>query len=172
MARNNESNVMIENAKLVWPNFSGEETQYNRKGDRNFCLILEPSLAEQMAADGWNVKTTKEREVDGETMGGDFYIQVTVGYKGRPPRIVMIGGTSGQRTELGEDLVALLDDVEMQNVDVIFRPYNWVMREGTPQEARGVKAYLQTLYVTIVENYLDLKYAQPQPGDTPDWAQD
>ena len=39
------------------------------------------------------------------------------------------------------------------------------MHEGTPNERRGVSAYLKSMYVTLKEDYLDMKYANVQvPG--------
>lgn len=32
----------VENARIIFRNFSGEERMYNKKGDRNFTLVLTP----------------------------------------------------------------------------------------------------------------------------------
>lgn len=145
-----ESTVMIEDARLVFRNFSGIESMYNREGDRNFSVILDEKTAHEMSEDGWNVKTLKAREEDAEEQP---YIQVSVGYKGRPPRVVMI--TSRGRSDLGEDEVELLDWVDILKADLIVRPYTWAVGEKT-----GVKAYLKSIYVTIDEDPLELKYSE------------
>ena len=53
---------MVEDARLVFRNFSGKEGQYNREGDRNFAVILDNKTAELMLADGWNVKYLNSRD--------------------------------------------------------------------------------------------------------------
>ena len=52
-----KSKIVMENARLIFRNFEGREEKYNRKGDRNFGLVIEDvEVAEQLIADGWNVK--------------------------------------------------------------------------------------------------------------------
>ena len=150
----NDGTLVIEGARIIFRNFAGKEGMYNAEGDRNFCLLLEPDVAEMMARDGWNVKTLKPRPGN-EDEGPQPYIPVSIGYKNRPPRIVMI--TSKGRTDLGQDELELLDWVDIANVDLIIRPYSWsVGGRG------GVKAYLKSFFVTIAEDFLELKYADVQ----------
>lgn len=146
---------MIEDARLVFRNFSGKEGQYNREGDRNFSVILDQNVAEQMLKDGWNVKYLDSRE-EGEP--DTPYIQVSVNFKNRPPRIVMI--TSTARTNLTEESVAALDWAEIRIADLIARGYDWVVGDKA-----GTKAYLQSLFVTIEEDALERKYAIMESED-------
>lgn len=143
-----DNTVMIEDAELLFRNFEGREGMYNRVGDRSFAIKLPTEVADQMVKDGWNVKTLRAREEDDEPTP---YIQVSVGYKGRPPTIIMI--SSRGRSALTEDIVETLDHVDIAQADVIIRPYDWAVRENT-----GRKAYLQSLYITINEDPLMLKY--------------
>ncbi len=145
----------MEDARVIFRNFAGKEGMYNREGDRNFCVLLEPDLAEAMAKDGWNIKTLKPRE-DDESQDGTPYLQISVGFKGRPPHIVMI--TSRGRVDLGEEEVELLDWADIRTADLIVRPYNW----GPINGKTGVKAYLKSIFITIEEDELDLKYAEVQ----------
>lgn len=149
-------NITITNATIRFRNFAGRAGQYNREGDRNFCVFLDEATARQLMADGWNVKFLRAREP------GDAdqpYLQVTVGYgKSRPPKVVMV--TSRGKTELDEDMVMVLDWVDIREVDLIIRPYSW-----TVSGRSGVKAYLKSIYITILEDELELKYADvPQIG--------
>jgi hypothetical protein len=141
---------MIEDAKIIFRNFEGKEGPYNRKGDRNFSVLLPDDVAEAMARDGWNIKTLKARE-DVEGDQEEPYLTVSVGFR-FPPRLVMI--TSRGRTELDEETCELLDMVDIQTADLRIRPYNWDVNGK-----QGVKAYLKSIYVTVYEDELDLKYA-------------
>lgn len=144
--------IIIEDAQLVFRNFSGREDQYNRAGDRNFCVLLPDDLAERLVREGWNVKELAARDED-EGGTPQPYIQVRVNFRGRPPRIVMI--TSRGRNYMTEDDVETLDWADFKNVDMIMRPYEWTMNGKS-----GIKAYLQSIYVTIEEDPLELKYAE------------
>lgn len=148
-----DNTVLLENVKIIFRNFAGKEGPFNSEGDRNFAVLLTPEMADGLSADGWHIKTTKERELDeGETTGGEPYLPVKVGYKGRPPQVVMV--TSRGRTNLSENEVELIDWADIQNVDLIVRPFDWVVNGKT-----GRKAYLKSIYVTINEDELELKYA-------------
>lgn len=142
----------MEGVRIIFRNFAGKEGQYNREGDRNFAVLLDDTIANTLAEDGWNVKWLKSREED-EEESSQAYLQVSVNFKGRPPRVVLI--TSRGRTNLGEDQVEMLDWADIKNVDLIVRPYEWVVNQKS-----GIKAYLQSIYVTIEEDPLELKYAQ------------
>ena len=83
------------------------------------------------------------------------YLQVAVSFKNFPPKVVMV--TRRKQTPLDEESIGALDFAEISNVDLIIRPYNWIIQEGTKNEKSGVKAYLRSLYV-VVKAYLKTMY--------------
>lgn len=149
MVRHDE-NVVIENARVIYLNFRGEGGMYNREGDRNFAVILDPEVARGMEADGWNIKWRPAREEGEEDTP---ILSVSVSYKNRPPRIVMI--SSKNRNHLSEDIVDQLDYVDLELVDLTIRPYDWTVNGKS-----GRKAYLRTAFITIYEDPIELKYAE------------
>jgi hypothetical protein len=140
---------MVEDAQLIFRNFAGKEGMYNREGDRNFSVILTHEAAEDMARDGWNIKYLEPRE-EGEP--STPYITVAVNFKNRPPNVTLI--TSKARTRLAEDAVEILDWADIRTVDVMANGFDWQVGDKS-----GTKAYLQTMFITINEDPLELKYA-------------
>lgn len=145
--------VLMEGVRIIFRNFAGKEGQYNRAGDRNFGVILPDDVAEAMLRDGWNVKTLRPREDDEEETETPW-LPVSLNFdKGRPPKVMLI--TSRGRTAMDVDSVEMLDWADITNVDLIVRPYTWEVSGKT-----GIKAYLQSMYVTIEEDELERKYAE------------
>lgn len=139
---------MVEDARIIFRNFAGKEGQYNREGDRNFAVVLDHDNASEMLALGWNVKYLDARDEGDEDTP---YISVSVNFKNRPPRVVLLTATS--RTQLDESSVEVLDYADILTVDLICRGYDWDVNGKT-----GTKAYLQSLFITIQEDALERKY--------------
>jgi len=145
----NNKNLIIENARIIFRNFSGAEGKYNREGDRNFAVIIEdPDMVEQLLDDEWNVKTLKPRDDEEEPA---YYLPITANMSGTT-KVCMV--TRHNIVRLDEDSISTLDYADIDNVDLTIRPYDWEVHGKT-----GRKAYLKTMYVTIVEDDFADKYA-------------
>lgn len=150
--------VTIENAQLIYRNFAGRQTMYNKEGDRNFHVILDPVTAEKMQADGWNIKV-KEPQEEGDSPF--YHLEVSIKYGFKPPKIVTV--TTRGQTFLTEDTIEVLDYAEFELVDIVLNPYMWEVNGKT-----GIKAYLKTMFATLFEDDLEKKYAvgpAPQPAE-------
>lgn len=152
-------NRIIKDARIApgrFRNFTGERRNFNDEGDRNFTLFLDNNTADQLRADGWNVRVLAPRDADDDEQP---ILRVKVNFAGKyPPRVVMVN--HGKKTPLTEETIGLLDTAEIEKADICIHPYEWHNARGES----GVSAYLKTLYVTIRD---DDEFAEdyPDPAD-------
>lgn len=139
--------IIVENATIVYKNFSGDPTALNPDGGkRSFCLVLIPEVADILRADGWNVKFRAPRD---ESEEGFYYTQINVNVDSKfPPKIVLISTFNGNRVkrELHGNEVQRLDKLRLENIDVCIHPYE----HGRPGPYK-VKGYLSEMAATQVE---------------------
>ena len=144
------NNLVLEGVRIGFRNFEGKAGKFNNAGNRNFCVFIDDlDLANKLGEDGWNIRYLPARE-EGDPPRA--YLQVKVRFDPIPPKIVLV--SSKGKKVLDETNINILDWAEIQNVDIIIRPYNWHTMGGT-----GIAAYVQTMYVTIVEDEIELKYS-------------
>ena len=131
--------LQIDNARLIYRNFAGAGSKFNREGDRNFAIIIEDQeTANKLAELGWNVKIKPPRDADDEPF---MFLPVKVKFNDRGPNVYLISGDN--RVTLDEESVECLDDVDILNVDLDIRPYDWEVNGKS-----GRTAYLQSICVT------------------------
>lgn len=143
--------LQIDEARIVYRNFSGAPSKFNREGDRNFALVIpngmevtdertgETFMLEDYLTDlGWNVKIKPPRDEDDEPF---MFLPVKVKFNSRGPVIWLVSGRN--RTKLDEDTVGLLDDCDILDVSLDIRPYDYNFSNH-----QGRAAYLQSMSVT------------------------
>lgn len=128
----------INDARIIYRNFAGEQTKYNRAGDRNFAVVIpNDEIKDALIAEGWNVKIKPPRDEDDSPF---MFLPVKVSFNSRGPAIYIQSGDQPQR--LNEETVGMLDEIDIRSVDMDLRPYDWEVNGKT-----GRSAYLQSMNV-------------------------
>ena len=152
--------VQIDDARIIYRNFAGAPSKFNREGDRNFAVVIEDQdIAEALTEKGWNVKIKPPREEGDEPF---MFLPIKVKFNDRGPRVYLQNSLGGRnRITLDEDTVGILDNVDIINVDLDIRPYDWDVQGKT-----GRTAYLQSICVTQeVDRFLDRYAEQESPEE-------
>ena len=135
--------LQIDDARIIYRNFAGAASKFNREGDRNFSIVIpDQVMADALVNEGWNVKIKAPRE-DGDVPF--MTLPVKVKFNDRGPNVYL--QTGNRMNRLDEDSIACLDQIDIVSVDLDVRPYDWVLYEGTKDEKRGRSAYLQSIKV-------------------------
>lgn len=146
--------IIIEGARIKFKNFAGEARQYNPAGQRNFVLCLPDDLAQQLTAEGWNVKWKPGRDPE-DPVEAQLVVKVKYNESGddrsRDPIAYLIQGR--RKIALDGRTVATLDRLAPLNIDLVVHPYVWDINGNV-----GITAYLDEIYYTAVEG-LSSKYA-------------
>ena len=131
--------LQIDDARIIYRNFSGKPDKYNREGDRNFAVLIpDEDIANELSDRGWNVKIKPPRE-DGDDPF--MFLPVKIKFNDRGPSVYLV--TGNKKTPLNENTVSCLDDIDILSVDLDIRPYDWDVNGKT-----GRTAYLQSIWVT------------------------
>lgn len=156
----NRGIVQIDGARIIYRNFSGRGTQYNREGDRNFCVVIDDQeVADRLIDEGFNVKIRQPRE-EGESPF--MYMKVNVKFHPKTsdlarlnPTAVLITGRN--RNVLDDESICCLDGIDIANVDMDISGSNWEV-----QGRSGRSAYLSKIYVTQEIDRLAARYAEDE----------
>lgn len=146
----NVNNINIENATIIWKNFSGERDKYN-PGKRGFSVVIDdPVMADELSNEGWNIKERPLPEgADSSEQEWTLPVKLNMNHY---TQVWLIVGK--RKTLLDENTVAQLDIADITNCDISIRPYEWEMSGRS-----GITAYVDSMYVTIRENRFAEKYA-------------
>lgn len=143
--------LQIDDARIIYRNFSGLGSKFNREGDRNFSIVIDDQdVADALVEAGWNVKIKPPREE------GDIpfmHLPVKVKFNDRGPTIYLKSGSS--LNKLDEESVECLDHVDILGVDLDIRPYDWEVNGKA-----GRTAYLQSIHVTQQVDRFAERYAE------------
>lgn len=143
----------IEDARIIFRNFSGVGSKFNREGDRNFAVIIPTEeIKDKLVEAGWNVKIRPPRDVDDSPF---MYLPVKIKYNenGRGPAAYVVSGN--KPTRLNEDTIGMLDEIDIASVNMDLRPYDWEVNGKV-----GRSAYLQSIEVIQNIDRFGAKYVE------------
>lgn len=144
--------VQIDDCRIIFRNFSGAPSKYNRAGDRNFAVVIpDEETANDLIAKGWNVRVKPPRDEDEEPLR---YLPVKIKFNEHGPVVYLRTGT--KKTRLDGENVDIIDSIDILSVDLDIRPYNWETDGKT-----GQTAYLTAICVTQA---VDRFYEENEPA--------
>ena len=131
--------LQIDDARIIYRNFSGAPSKFNREGERNFSIVIpDEETANTLGEEGWNVKIRPPRDEDDSPF---MHLPVKVKFNDRGPIVYLKTGNAVNK--LDEESVDILDNIDIMGVDLDSRPYDWEVNGKT-----GRTAYLQSINVT------------------------
>lgn len=153
--------IQIDDARIIYRNFSGTPSQYNRAGDRNFAVVIpDADIADALINEGWNVTIKQPRE-EGDAPFMYLKVKVKFNESGTSPRVYLKTGKN--LNKLDEESIACLDQVDIACVDLDLRPYDWDINGKT-----GRTAYLQSICVTQEIDRFAAQFAEEEaPEEVP-----
>ena len=149
--------LQIDEARIIYRNFSGAPSKFNREGDRNFAVVInDEEIKDALIEEGWNVKIKAPREEGDDPF---MYLPVKIKFNERGPKVYLKSGKATNR--LDEESINCLDHVDIVSVDMDIRPYDWEVQGKT-----GRTAYLQSIWVTQeVDRFADRFAEEEYPED-------
>lgn len=149
----------LRNRDIIYRNFSGRQTQYNRNGNMKFSIVIDPAMSAKLAKEGWNVKSRPSKNNDEEEFC-TLEVRVRFDLSFTRPTILQVARSG--RVKVDEHNIANFDDAEFEYADIVLRQYVWT----NPAGETGVSAQLAEMYVRLQEGVLEAKWAEEEgPGE-------
>lgn len=120
------TNVVVKNACIMFTNFAGEKYKFNL-GKPQFNLVLTKEAADDLRADGWNVRVMSARE-EGEELTYMTNINVSFSNDGRrDPTIKLYSSLDGKKAcrRLTAETLGILDDIRLERINLRIGSFNY-----------------------------------------------
>ena len=138
-----DGNIRVENAVIMYRNFSGRPTDFNPQGGkRTFNLCLNAEWADILRNDGWNIRV---RPLDDGDM--IYSTEIVVNENSQyPPHLYLLSEFMGKKTLtlLQPEQYYKLDQDIIVGLDLEIHPFEH--GRGTPGSKKG---YLKNLWATL-----------------------
>ena len=144
--------INITEGKIAYSNFSGSPTQYNPEGgSRTVTFVIPDDIADGLINEGWKIR--KQEFDDGTSrylLDAAFLFRTRNGQP-RDPKIFIV--RDNRLIHVTEDTADALDRADIVSVDAVIAASHWEYAGRS-----GIKAYINSMYLTIKENPIDEKY--------------
>lgn len=163
MGRKWVENLIVEDAKLMFKNFSGKKDIYNGEGERSFNVVLrntkeQPDLVDSLIEDGWAIKVREPRTPDEDFL---YRLPVKVRFDKYPPEVYLVKGR--KKELLDETTIGDLDKYRFTRVDLEINPSFWDINGKS-----GMTAYLRSGFFTVEESPFASRYADYEDAGVDD----
>lgn len=165
--------LQIDDAKIIFRNFAGAPSKFNREGDRNFAVVINDMVrsiddVQKLKDNGWKddeIFVNEDTAVVPATVIADrlasegwnikirdpreegddpfIFLPVKIKFNDRGPRVYLVSGNN--TNNISEDMVSMLDNIDIITTSMDIRPYDWDVNGKT-----GRTAYLQV--IEVVQN--------------------
>lgn len=149
------NNIEIEDGVIAYKDFSGRVDENNENGEKTVTFAISIDDGLKLIEDGWYLR--KQEFPNDPYREPRYLLKTCITFKtkdGRPkdPKVFMVR-EDGSMVHMTEDTIGLLDGADIIKVDAVIGPWRW-RRNGK----EGVKAYVNSMYITVKENRIDAKY--------------
>lgn len=185
--------LQIDDAKIIFRNFAGAPSKFNREGDRNFAVVINDMVrsiddVQKLKDNGWKddeIFVNEDTAVVPATVIADrlasegwnikirdpreegddpfIFLPVKIKFNDRGPRVYLVSGNN--TNNISEDMVSMLDNIDIITTSMDIRPYDWDVNGKT-----GRTAYLQVIEVVqnvdrFAERYNSIMNEPMDPDD-------
>lgn len=135
--------INLDNTRFIFKtNFAGDPTRERYRGTTRYGNIIIPDkrLAMDLRRDGFNVRETAPRDIDGPDFEPEYFIKAVAKYDGPyPPKIYMVSGDS-EPVLLDRESVYEIDRVRVKKVRATLSLWK-------NEETGKSSFYIRTMYV-------------------------
>lgn len=154
--------INITEGQIAYSNFSGAPTQYKPEGgERSVTFVIPDNIAEDLANEGWKIRLQEFDDGTSRYLLDTTFLFRTRNGQPRDPKIFIV--RDKKLIHVTEETVDSLDHADIVSVDAVISPSYWEWAGKS-----GIKAYINSMYITIKENPIDAKYRKMMEEESPD----
>jgi hypothetical protein len=158
----------VENAVIIWPNFSGKPNRFGNTA-KYFNLAITKEVADELSKRNFNVHEMTDKETNEILF---YFVNIKVNMESAyPPIITVYTNYRGVKshTSISADTVATLDNIQIESADCMINIY---CSKANPDRPSGYLKKLNIIQHKVVE--FDGKYdnwdgpadaGQPEPDE-------